>query len=118
MFQGSCSSSTSPPSPTPPSSTPPSGCGSPQWQGDGYCDDENNNEACQWDGGDCCGENVNTIYCSACECLDPNHGGEPECEDMWNTKICEWIMNKGKCNKKWAKKYCQLTCGYCGQQKI
>ena len=22
--------------------------------GDGYCDDDNNNEACQYDGGDCC----------------------------------------------------------------
>ena len=23
--------------------------------GDGFCDDENNNEGCQFDGGDCCG---------------------------------------------------------------
>ena len=50
--------------------------------GDNYCDDENNNEGCGWDGGDCCGDNVNTQYCSACECLDPNGGGpttkEPE----------------------------------------
>ena len=37
--------------------------------------DENNNEECGWDGGDCCGDNVNTQYCSACECLDPNAGG-------------------------------------------
>ena len=22
--------------------------------GDGYCDDDNNNDACQFDGGDCC----------------------------------------------------------------
>merc|ERR1719361_2516958 len=46
---GSCSGTPSPPSPTPPSPSPPSpsppstGCGSPQWQGDNYCDDENNN---------------------------------------------------------------------------
>ena len=43
--------------------------------GDNYCDDDNNNEECGWDGGDCCGDNVNTQYCSACECLDPNAGG-------------------------------------------
>ena len=44
--------------------------------GDNYCDDENNNEACGWDGGDCCGDNVNTQFCSACECLDPNGGDD------------------------------------------
>ena len=48
------------------------GCGSYQWWGDNYCDDENNKEGCVWDGGDCCGNHVNTQYCSACECLDPN----------------------------------------------
>merc|ERR1719479_509351 len=68
---GSCGGSPSPP-PSPPSPTPPSdACGSPQWQGDNYCDDENNNAGCGYDGGDCCGDDVNTQYCSACECLDP-----------------------------------------------
>ena len=36
--------------------------------GDNYCDDDNNNAGCQWDGGDCCGTNVNTEYCSDCKC--------------------------------------------------
>merc|ERR1719242_2667750 len=44
-------------------------CGSPQWKGDNYCDDDNNNCGCDFDGGDCCGNNVNTQYCSVCECL-------------------------------------------------
>ena len=39
--------------------------------GDNYCDDENNNEECNWDGGDCCGDNVNTEYCDFCDCLEP-----------------------------------------------
>ena len=26
-------------------------CGSPHWKGDGYCDDNNNNEGCDYDGG-------------------------------------------------------------------
>ena len=46
------------------------GCAVPDWYGDGYCDDENNNESCGYDGGDCCGEDVNTSYCSACICYD------------------------------------------------
>ena len=36
--------------------------------GDGYCNDKNNNRACFFDGGDCCGSNVNTDKCSECQC--------------------------------------------------
>ena len=50
------------------------GCSYPSWHADGYCDDENNNEACFFDGGDCCGSNVDTQYCTVCQCLDG--GGE------------------------------------------
>ena len=49
-------------------------CENPGWIGDGYCDDSNNNEICQWDGGDCCGDNVNDlwdVWCIVCACLDP-----------------------------------------------
>ena len=38
------------------------------WIGDGYCDDMNNIEICNYDGGDCCGDNVNTQYCFRCQC--------------------------------------------------
>lgn len=40
------------------------------WIGDGSCDDRNNNVECGWDGADCCGRNVNTNFCSECECLN------------------------------------------------
>ena len=40
-----------------------------QFIGDDYCDDENNNAECQFDNGDCCGSNVNTKYCTECQCL-------------------------------------------------
>ena len=43
-----------------------------KWKGDGWCDDPNNNCGCEWDGGDCCGDNVKTKYCTKCECLDPS----------------------------------------------
>ena len=44
------------------------GCEVPGYHGDSYCDDGNNNEACFFDGGDCCGSNVNTQYCTECQC--------------------------------------------------
>ena len=50
------------------------GCYNPNWHADGYCDDENNYEACSFDGGDCCGSNANMNYCTECQCLEG--GGE------------------------------------------
>merc|ERR1719495_1479153 len=50
------------------------GCGLPQYQGDNFCDDVNNNAGCEYDGGDCCGLNVNITFCTECECLDPSNG--------------------------------------------
>ena len=41
-----------------------------EWVADGYCDDDNNNQHCNYDGGDCCGLNVNTLYCSDCYCIE------------------------------------------------
>jgi hypothetical protein len=37
---------------------------------DDSCDDGNNNEKCNYDGGDCCGNDVNTEYCDECQCLE------------------------------------------------
>ena len=45
------------------------------WTGDNYCDDINNNMECGYDGGDCCGCDVYTDYCTECQCLDPNEIG-------------------------------------------
>ena len=39
------------------------------YQGDGYCDDSNNNAGCDFDGGDCC-QTANQ-FCSECWC--PNN---------------------------------------------
>ncbi len=43
------------------------------WIGDGGCDDVNNVEGCFFDGGDCCLDDVNTEFCTDCEC----HGCYP-----------------------------------------
>ena len=52
------------------------GCEVPEFQGDGYCDDENNMAACNWDGGDCCNNNIPDYpydtFCTECQCLGPN----------------------------------------------
>ena len=37
--------------------------------GNNECNDETNNEACEYDGGDCCGSCVNKDHCSHCACL-------------------------------------------------
>ena len=43
--------------------------GKPEWIDDGYCDDINNNEGCEYDGGDCCGVYMNKRFCIECECI-------------------------------------------------
>jgi hypothetical protein len=64
------------PSNAPTNPTTAGGCtGNTGWIGDDYCDDENNNVECSYDGGDCCGCNVVTSWCSVCACLDPNESG-------------------------------------------
>jgi len=75
-------------SPSPPPSACDGSCKYKQYKGDNYCDDGNNNCGCDYDGGDCCGSNVNKKYCQACKCLDPNH--KPACEGT-----CEFAKYKG-----------------------
>ena len=61
-----CCASCKAPKPTPPK--PKETCGAPSYKGDGNCDDNNNNEGCAYDGGDCCAKSVaggavNETYC-------------------------------------------------------
>ena len=42
--------------------------------GNGFCNDNTNVEACNFDGGDCCGTCVNSKYCEKCECKGENNG--------------------------------------------
>ena len=48
----------------------------PNWTGDGWCDERNNEEVCSWDGGDCCSSTCDlesTYGCngSPVDCQDP-----------------------------------------------
>ena len=47
----------------------PLGGGNLDWINDGFCDDINNNEACEFDDRDCCGVHVDKRYCLECKCL-------------------------------------------------
>ena len=38
------------------------------WVGDGFCDDINNNDACDYDNGDCCGFSMKKNFCVQCIC--------------------------------------------------
>ena len=67
--------------------------------GNGYCDDWSNNEECDWDGGDCCGNYVDTKFCIKCECRAPNFEvkqcnykqiGNGICNDELNNEECKW----------------------------
>ena len=44
-------------------------CALPEFYGDEFCDDLNNNAECNFDGGDCCGTDVNKLFCNECQCL-------------------------------------------------
>ena len=82
---------------------------------DGWCDDITNNADCNWDGGDCCGDDVKTshFWCTECECLDPafNNG----CMDD-DRQYCKENFDKeyGWCdeNPDFANE-CKRTCGKC-----
>ena len=50
-------------------SVPVPGCENIHLIGDGFCNDESNNEVCNYDGGDCCLHPINKDLCTECECL-------------------------------------------------
>ena len=80
------------------------GCTSniPQYIGNGFCSDENNNPGCLFDGGDCCGTNVDTTYCLECICIDYLNCSAPLvligngfCNDETNNAECSF--DGGEC---------------------
>ena len=97
--------------PTTTTSTTPPACIKPNWKGDGFCDDMNNVASCDYDGGDCCGNNVDTTYCDDCECLDPQMA---TCFDKSNT--CAYWATLGYCTHTYVnymQSDCKKSCGLC-----
>ena len=59
---------------------------------DGYCNDKNNNRACFFDGGDCCGSNVNIDDCIECQC----HCNASS--DLIGNGVCNIEIDIAECN--------------------
>jgi len=114
-----------PPGPTtqgPPPSPTPSAC-IDEWIEDGYCDDENNSAACQFDGGDCCNNDMPNWdwYCSDCACIVgdattcevgvPHWVGDNYCDDENNNVMCGFdggdCCNNDMANWDWYCNDCQ-----------
>ena len=73
------------------------GCEIPSYVSDGYCDDHTNTGECNYDGGDCCGSNVNTLYCAECLCYEDLNCAAPleligngHCNDETNNANCNY----------------------------
>ena len=65
--------------------------------GDGYCNDETNNDECKFDGGDCCGTCVNKHRCADCLCFSSVTGnGVPNA--LVGNGICNNETNNKDCN--------------------
>eukprot|EP01083_Nonionella_stella_P022772 62967_1 len=115
-------------------------CGGTQsYIGDGYCDSDNNNAGCNWDGGDCCEESCidSTHTCATTQygCLDPKYAtttttttttttlnddcdvsfpsnlGNGRCNSYsnYNTADCNW--DNGDCCEETCVDSATYTCG-------
>ena len=69
----------------------------------GFCNDETNIAACNYDGGDCCGSCVLTEYCSNCDCL----GG------LTSVEITNPLIGNGLCNEETNNIQCDYDGGDC-----
>ena len=66
--------------------------------GNGYCNDETNNAENRYDGGDCCGYDVNTKHCSICGCYHEETCAarvhplvkDGNCNDETNIAVCNY----------------------------
>ena len=62
--------------------------------GNGYCDDDLNNPGCFDDGGDCCGANIDTQFCTECFCYE-------DCVadfELIGNGMCNDEANNAECN--------------------
>ena len=57
--------------------------------GEGQCDDEVNTPECNYDGGDCCGSNVNCLEYSTCECKENVNSENTNAVDSQNVNTVD-----------------------------
>ena len=63
--------------------------------GEGSCEDDLNNQGCLFDGGDCCGSNVDTTYCLKCICIEDLNCTAPL--DLIGNGVCNDETNSAEC---------------------
>ena len=110
------------------------GCESPGPVNNGYCNDHVNTAECNYDGGDCCGSNVNIAYCDDCICYSHetcdgplNFISDGYCNDETNNAGCNFdggdcllhcdapleLVANGYCNDETNKEECVFDGGDC-----
>ena len=75
-----------------------SACAVPSWEGDTLCDDVNNNEGCNWDGGDCCQPHTWTFWNLFCEVTFRNQ----------LKRVFEYTKEHKKCRVVFVLQLCRL----------
>ena len=73
--------------------------------GNGFCNDEYNNDECNYDDGDCCGPCINSAYCTECACIQSQVYG--------NGSISNALVGNGFCNDETNNPYCSYDGGDC-----
>ena len=100
--------------------------------GDGICNDETNIAGCNYDGGDCCGYNINSEHCTECTCFHQETClagmtqflvGDGICNDETNIAECNYdggdccpnsnMVGNGVCNDETNNLECNYDGGDC-----
>ena len=63
-----------------------SACAIPHFKGDSYCDDINNTEGCNWDGGDCCAPHTVSSWNGYCQ-VSFKHKLYPSVSSLFNSEF-------------------------------
>ena len=72
------------------------GCPTPEIVGDGFCEDHVNNAECNFDGGDCCGSNVDFSFCQYCICYSTDC--DASLQELIDDGYCNDETNNEECN--------------------
>ena len=75
--------------------------GRSDWIGDGFCDDMNNQELCDFDSGDCCGAFTKIHFCIQCRCirklrLEIFYSDLPQINTQCQINACKVLFSKNK----------------------
>ena len=95
-------------------------CAIPYFQGDGWCDDDNNIPSCDYDKGDCCLDPIKTHYCIVCACLREGNEEGGGGTATFSPSTCEYphFINNGYCEDFSNTEECEFDGGDCCLEEI